>query len=187
MKKILLIAVMLCSLFASVCAAEADKYKLQNSDFTEGLRFWIGANRLKLSPEALGFVIEKQDGKNVLVARGREKKKDFQLVQHINLKTEQILNKKVTFGAMVNPEKLTGTFRVMIREVGKKGTIRYRIISMNKYTPAGWKKYISEFVVSAPTVCIQFYIKSEYLGAGDQVFLKEPFITIEPRKKAGTI
>lgn len=176
MKKIIAV---FCAVFSFAALAEESIYTLKNADFQQKFAFWTGTARQNLPPEKLGYAIETADGKNVLVAVGSDKIKSFQLVQHIDLKENELVKKHVTFGAMVKPEKLSGSFKIMIREVLKnKRWSRYRTIALNKYTPNEWKKFVSSFVVTSPTVSLQFYIQSSYLAPGDRVLVKEPFVTI---------
>ena len=173
LKKVVMTALVFCA----ALGAFAEPYKLKNADFKEGLKFWTGAKWLSQPPEKMGFAIEKNENETLLVGIGPQNAR--QLVQSIEMKTEDLLNKKVRFGATVKPEKLSGTFNVMIREINAQGkSIRYRKLSWNKYSPQEWKKAVSEFVVMKPTVRIQFYIKAEFLAEGDRVLLKEPFIEI---------
>lgn len=176
MKKLITV---FCAVFSMALLAEESIYTLKNADFQQKFTSWTATKRASLPPEKLGFAIENMDGKDVLVAVGSDKIKHFQLVQHIDLKENEILKKKVTFGATIKPEKLSGTVKIMVREVLKnKKWSRYRTIALNKYTPNEWKKFVSSFVVSPPTVCLQFYIQTQYLAPGDRVLVKDPFIQI---------
>ena len=158
---------------------------VKNSDFKEGLKYWLSDKKLALPASETGFTTETVDGTECLAAigTGQQGKKTFQIVQHIPLSQADILGKKVTFSADIKPVNISGTFLFMIREATKKGTIRYRKITLNKWSPKEWKKYTAVFVVSKPTEFIQIYFQSNYLEPGDKILVKNMSVIIADRAK----
>ena len=158
---------------------------VKNSDFKEGLKHWMGDERLALPASETGFTTEMVEGTECLAAigTGKQEKKSFQIVQHIPLPQADILGKKVTFSADIKPVNISGTFLFMIREATKKGSIRYRKITVNKWSPKEWKRYTAEFVVFKPTEFIQIYFQTNYLEPGDKILVKNMSVTITERSK----
>ena len=164
--------------------AYAQNEVLKNRDFKDGLKHWLPESRLALSASKTGFSVETADGVPCLAAVGSPdgNMKSFQLVQHIALPEADILGKKVTFSADINAEKISGTFLFMIREAGNKGSIRYRKITLDKWTEPGWKKYTAEFVVFKPTRYLQVYFQTHYLKPDDRLLVKNVSVILSDRK-----
>ena len=164
--------------------AYAQNEVLKNRDFKDGLKHWLPESRLALSASKTGFSVETADGVPCLAAVGSPdgNMKSFQLVQHIALPEADILGKKVTFSADINAEKISGTFLFMIREAGNKGSIRYRKITLDKWTEPGWKKYTAEFVVFKPTRYLQVYFQTHYLKPDDRILVKNVSVILSDRK-----
>ena len=164
--------------------AYAQNEVLKNRDFKDGLKHWLPESRLALSASKTGFSVETADGVPCLAAVGSPdgNMKAFQLVQHIALPEADILGKKVTFSADINAEKISGTFLFMIREAGNKGSIRYRKITLDKWTEPGWKKYTAEFVVFKPTRYLQVYFQTHYLKPDDRILVKNVSVILSDRK-----
>ena len=158
---------------------------VKNSDFKDGLKHWMSDERLALPSSETGFTTEKVEGTVCLAAigTGKQEKKTFQIVQHIPLPQADILGKKVTFSADIKPVNISGTFHFMIWEATKKRSIRYRKITLNKWSPKEWKRYTAEFVVFKPTELIQIYFQSNYLEPGDKILVKNMSVIIADRSK----
>ena len=163
--------------------AYAQNQVLNNRDFKDGLKYWLPDSRLDLHATKTGFSIETVDGVPCLAAGGSAdgNVKSFQLVQHIALPEADILGKKVTFSADINAVKISGTFLFMIREAGNKGSIRYRKITLDKWTEPGWKKYTAEFVVFKPTRYLQVYFQTHYLKPEDRILVKNVSVILSVR------
>ena len=158
---------------------------VKNSDFKDGLKHWMGDERLALPASETGFTTEMVEGTACLAAigTGKQEKKTFQIIQHIPLSQAEILGKKVTFSADIKPVNISGTFLFMIREATRKGSIRYRKITLNKWSPKEWKRYTAEFVVFKPTELIQIYFQTNYLEPGDKVLVKNMSVIIADRSE----
>lgn len=163
--------------------AYAQNEALKNRDFKDGLKYWLPDSRLALPISKTGFAVETADGVPCLAAAGSADKnrKSFQLVQHIALPVSEILGKKVIFSADINAEKISGTFLFMIREGGIKGSIRYRKITLDKWTEPGWRKYTAEFVVFKPTRYLQVYFQTHYLKPEDKILVKNVSVILSDR------
>lgn len=169
-------------LIMSACCGIAQDALLKNMDFKDGLKYWINDSKLSLPVSEVGFTVETVDGKPCLAAVGSGKS-SFTLHQMIALPPPAILGKKVVFSAEIKPEKISGTFLLMVRESNHKGTIRYRKITLNKWSPNEWKKYTAEFVVGPPTQVLQVYIQSNFLAPGDKIFMKNLSVKMVDREK----
>ena len=158
---------------------------VKNSDFKEGLKNWLSEKKLALPATETGFAIETVDGAQCLAAIGTGKQDvhSFQIVQHIDLPQSALLGKRVTFSADIKPINISGTFLFMIREGAKKKSIRYRKITLNKWSQKEWKRYTAEFVVCKPTEFIQIYFQANYLEPGDKILVKNLSVTITDRSK----
>lgn len=164
-----------------------EEVKMENLDFSAGLKSWVNPKLLTLPAEKLGFKVEKIEGKNTLVIVGPAKDAKLgykQITRNIPRKQNEILNHWVTLSAEIKVEKLSGSFKLMVREARRKGTIRYRQTWVSKMEETGkWQKYSCRFAVGKPTEFIQIYLQSCYLAPGDKLYLRGLKLDISPRKK----
>ena len=168
--------------FTSSILLCAEEVALLNQNFSQGLKYWAG------NPANVpGFSITNDKGTKCIAATGvADKKKQSYLClqQLIKVKEKEILGKQVIFGADFKPEKISGSLKLMIREIDSKGkTVRYRKITLDKWSKTKWQKRSAAFVVDPPTKSLAIYILSSYLQPKDKILIKNIFVKINEYKK----
>ena len=168
------------ALLGAVCLLNGKEIAIENLDFSAGLKNWRGVGKQS------EFQVIPLDGINTLVVRGSEQGESQvsgyrQIILPIPVSTKDIRGQKVTLSAEIKVERLSGSFKLMIRESRKKSTLHYRQTIISKWENTGeWNRYNCECYVSKKTERLQIYLQSCFLKPGDKLYVRNLKLDISP-------
>lgn len=170
-------------LLGIACLLNGKEVVIENLDFSAGLQNWHCAGNRS------NFQVIPIDGINTLVVRGPgQDETPVSGYQHIFIPIpvngEEVRGWKVTLSAEIKVERLSGSFKLMIRESRKKTTVHYRQTIISKWEPLGeWNRYNCECYVSRNTERLHIYLQSCFLMPGDKLYVRNLKLDISSRNK----